>query len=920
MRAFPFHVRRKGGSEAAERVLEAKRAFFSANNGSKLGIQEGGEPRSVLDRRSPSPPTSTATVSSSLGGSGSSDNAGVAAVSESAAGEGGGGGAGWKEEWAAELHPVPADLDLGFNASGAKCGLGVDDWETILSEDSAISPVREQTFLGWIMGDADHPTSARLKQHLFAHSPPDFDVNNGGFGLGILDPGNGSIEDVGTFVAANSVGGDFPFPSSNSWVSPPSTVTSIKETPIFPTNDSQLISPPLPPAGNFASLFSLPPGIYLPDPLEDKLQLFGSSFLFNHQSAAPNPSFFLRVGQAEKQQLSHLLIPTQPKLPFLASGGSSDFFPRQQLEQQQQNPGFSPPQLQQRSVKPKLSVSGDDAATPVAAQQLQQALVDLLIEAAKMVEVRNFVGAHRILARLNHQLPSPSGKPLLRSVFYFKEALQRILCNGPIPDLSCNASSLHQQSPLSMQFDILHKLSAYKTFSEVSPIIQFSNFTCIQALLEELCTSDCIHIIDFDIGVGGQWSSFMQELAQRRLSAANPVRMLKMTVIVSNYVQDNLELHLVRDNLAHFASDLNIPFELHFHSLESSDTMELHVTGGDAVAVNLPIGSGNLPLPSILRLVKQLSPKIVVSVDHGWDWSDLSFSQHFLHTFQSSMVLMDSIDATGTNQDMTAKIEKFLLQPRIESSILGRYLAPVKILPWRTLFTTSGFIPIQLSSFMETQADCLLKRVQVRGFHVEKRQATLNLYWQRKELVSVSAWRCFHNLILYYGFNQNFDVLEFELSVQRLKQHIRLPSFWLIARNRSKKTSLFILKQKDSLQALTWQWLKLSGIVNRPAAATGSNVVGRCVTALARWRSTIWHIIEEEPRTMRFLSVQQRTPPRDVQDRSVGAWGSLAQDCKVVNAQGRIFRCKLSIPCRIMQIKENGATVASTRKKRFLLS
>ncbi|XP_074561412.1 uncharacterized protein LOC141817674 isoform X2 [Curcuma longa] len=700
MRSLPFHGQGKRGSEAGERVLEGKQAFWRVD---KRVV----EPRSVLDHRSPSPPTSTATLSSSLGGSGSTDTAGVAAVSgdptdkwglsDSAAEERG--GAGWKEEWAAELQAVPSGLEAG----GAKCGLGVDDWETMLSQDSLVSPVREQSFLGCIVGDGDDdPASARFKQHLLTHGLPDFDVDDCGFGLGILDSGNGSIEDVG---------GGFPFTGSNSWVSPPSNCIGIKGTTvdIIPQNDSQLISPPLPPAGNFSSPFSFPPGIYLPEPLEDKLQLFSSSFLLNQQPATPNPSFFLRVGQAEQQQLPPLLVPTQPKchlpigdeymtkLPFLASGGSSGLFHRRQpYEKQQQHPGFSPQQLQQRPVTPKLPIFGDDATTPAAAQQkqLQQALVDLLTEAAKMVEARNFAIAHGILARLNHQLPSPVGKSLIRSAFYFKEALQHILCNSPSPDLSCNLSSHHQKSPLSSylsaQFDIVHKLSAYKTFSEVSPIVKFSNFTCVQALLEELSSSDRIHIVDFDIGVGGQWSSFMQELAQRCLSSANPLRMLKITVLVPNYSQDNLELHLVRDNLTHFASDLNIPFEFYFQSLESFDALGLHVAGGETIAVNLPVGFGSLPLTSILCLVKKLSPKIVVSVDQGCNRNDLPFWQHFLHTFQSTIALMDSIDASGTNQDMTAKMEKFLLQPRIESSVLRRYLAPDKILPWRTIFTTSG--------------------------------------------------------------------------------------------------------------------------------------------------------------------------------------------------------------------------------------
>lgn len=179
-------------------------------------------------------------------------------------------------------------------------------------------------------------------------------------------------------------------------------------------------------------------------------------------------------------------------------------------------------------------------------------------------------------------------------------------------------------------------------------------------------------------------------------------------------------------------------------NLESFDPVSiLAMSQEEAIAVNLPVSSSLGPsISTIFRLVKQLSPKIVISVDHGCDRSELSFSRHFLHCFQSSMVLLDSIDAAGTTPEVAHKIERFLLQPRIESAVLGRHRFVEKMLTWRSLFVSTGFVPLPFSNFTETQAECLLKRVQVRGFHVEKRQSSLYLYWQRGELVSVSAWRC----------------------------------------------------------------------------------------------------------------------------------------------------------------------------------
>ncbi|PQQ07674.1 hypothetical protein Pyn_32822 [Prunus yedoensis var. nudiflora] len=80
-------------------------------------------------------------------------------------------------------------------------------------------------------------------------------------------------------------------------------------------------------------------------------------------------------------------------------------------------------------------------------------------------------------------------------------------------------------------FDVIFKMGAYKVFSEVSPLIQFVNFTCNQALLEAVSDTDQIHIVDFDIGFGAHWASFMQELPVRNRGATAPS--LRITAFAS---------------------------------------------------------------------------------------------------------------------------------------------------------------------------------------------------------------------------------------------------------------------------------------------------------------------------------------------------------------------------------------------------
>ncbi|KAJ4953881.1 hypothetical protein NE237_030713 [Protea cynaroides] len=808
---MPFSLQGKGVLEVAE--ISDFSSSISSVLGSKWkkGSCLGSEPTSVLDpRRSPSPPTSTSTLSSSLGGGGGSiDTAGVAAVSDippqkwlptqkqedisaAVAEPPGVDGVSRKDEWSSGLHPIPTALEIvsGSGTGAEKCGLGMEDWESMLSE-SAASPGQEHSLFRWIMGDVEDPSSG-LKQLLQGGGGSEFEANAS---FGIVDQGFSFEPSGGGALASASSGGNvmgtfnpsLSIPGSGFPANFNATTTTTNnnhhsgrvgsvpntaslpnyKSPCFVPNSSS--NPPNPifsSPNNLPLPLSLPPSLFYQqqqqnhlEPSDEKPQLFNPQLLINQQQInhSQNPAFFMPLSFAQQEQ--HLLLPPQakrhhgavvdstsqiPKVPFTDSG--QELFLRRQQQQQQQQAfpqqlQLLPQHLQQRPTmgpKPKVMGAGDEVVHQQQQQQQlqqQQALVDQLFKAAELVETGNSVHARGILARLNHQL-SPVGKPLERAAFYFKEALQLLL-------LTINPGSSPPKRN-STPFDVVLKIGAYKAFSEISPLLQFANFTCNQALLEALDGFDRVHIIDFGIGLGGQWASFMQELAVRNRGAPS----LKITAFASPSPHDSLELGLTRENLTHFANDLGIAFELDIVNLDSFDPASwshaLHVRESEAVAVNLPVGSSSNHLasvPALLRFVKQLSPKIVVSVDRGCDRSDLPFSQHFLNALHSYSFLLDSLDAVNVNSDAVHKIERFLFQPRIESIVLGRQHTPDKLPPWRSLFAQAGFSPLTFSNFTETQAECLVKRFQVRGFHVEKRQASLVLCWQRRELVSASAWR-----------------------------------------------------------------------------------------------------------------------------------------------------------------------------------
>ncbi|KAL4566618.1 hypothetical protein LXL04_030738 [Taraxacum kok-saghyz] len=148
----------------------------------------------------------------------------------------------------------------------------------------------------------------------------------------------------------------------------------------------------------------------------------------------------------------------------------------------------------------------------------------------------------------------------------------------------------------------------------------------------------------------------------------------------------------MHENLSQFAHEMGVSFELEVVNFDSFDPRSFPVSGNEAIVVNLPI------------------------------WTDLPFPHYLLQGLQYYEVLLDSIDGGNVVSEISNKIERFLFQPQIESLVLGKLQVPEPMPHWRSLFTAGGYSPVFLSNFAETQADCVVKRMQVQGFHIEKKQ------------------------------------------------------------------------------------------------------------------------------------------------------------------------------------------------------
>ncbi|GAB2217100.1 hypothetical protein Drorol1_Dr00000261 [Drosera rotundifolia] len=762
----------------------------SRSNSSKSSVCcsiDSSEPSSILDtRRSPSSPTSSSALSSAAPGAAAATTAttattvGLVGFSETNPNSNSNtdtpiqlpeplSGGQRKEDWAAELQNLHNGSDIGsgcsVGGSGGE-GLGMGDFEGMFQ-------VGDGSLVPWLVGEAEELGGLGFKQLMPSPGNP-LDYMGGGGGSGIRDVESGSGE--GSLLAALSsnlgfsgsgflhtgiVGSVIPSCSSGSGADCKVGYNAASGLIANANIQSGSLFSPL--MNNNANPVSLQPGVMLHqlDAGDEKHRIFSPQLLINQQQAHTIQSSIMLSPSLGYCQLEQNVA--QPQAKRHNPGAALDYnmgrglfldqgheFPmRKRFEMQQQFPvalgqqGASQQKQMMVSKQKNVGMGNEMVQQHYQSQQhhqqlQEQAARDLLHKVVDLIQSGNFSHAQEILARLNHQQHPAPAKPLIKVALCVKEALQLLLLMGnpaAIPPPKC-------LSPV----DVIHKMNAYKVFSEVSPFMHFVNLTTTQAILEELEDAESIHIMDFDIGCGAKWASFIQELPLRKLRA----RSLKITAFATFFSYHQLELTLMHENLTQFANDVGILLELQIVNFDTFDPSNSSIpnfrtSGNESIAVYFPVwASSSRPYLSqpLLRFIRQHSPKIMVSMDRGCDRCDLSFSQHLLHALDSCTNLLESLDSPSVPSDVVNKIEKFFVQPAIESALLGRLHVQDKVPPWKNILAASGFSSWSFSNLTETQADYVVKRTPGRGFRVDKRQASLVLSWQGRELVAASVWKC----------------------------------------------------------------------------------------------------------------------------------------------------------------------------------
>ncbi|GMJ14945.1 SCARECROW-like 8 [Hibiscus trionum] len=322
--------------------------------------------------------------------------------------------------------------------------------------------------------------------------------------------------------------------------------------------------------------------------------------------------------------------------------------------------------------------------------------------------------------------------------------------------LKSRVNSVENPPPVAELFSREHA-AATQLLYDLSPCFKLGFLAANQAILDAtLDQPSCnkFHVIDFDIGQGGQYINLLHALSER--GNGKPA-MVKITAIADNGGDERLKL--VEDKLSQIAEKVGVCLKfVVVSSLKLSDLSResLGIEPDEPLAVNFAFKLYRMPDESVsvenprdelLRRVKGLAPRVVTLVEQDMNTNTAPFASRVVEACGYYGALFDSVESTVSRDNPErAKLEEGLLR-KIANSVACEWRDRVERCEvfgkWRARMSMAGFELKPLSpTIAETMRAKLNSGNRVNpGFTVKEENGGVSFGWLGRTLTVASAWR-----------------------------------------------------------------------------------------------------------------------------------------------------------------------------------
>ncbi|GLT74880.1 hypothetical protein SLA2020_466450 [Shorea laevis] len=398
---------------------------------------------------------------------------------------------------------------------------------------------------------------------------------------------------------------------------------------------------------------------------------------------------------------------------------------------------------------PKESTSSDSNVSSISSNKevshaSPRTPKELLIDCAAALSEGNIEEASTIINDLRQKV-SIQGDPSQRIAAYMVEGLAaRMAASG-----KCLYKALKCKEPPSDD-----RLAAMQILFEICPCFKFGFMSANGAIMEALKDEKRVHIIDFDINQGNQYIALIQALAKQ--SSKPPFLRLTGIDDPESIQRATGGLEIVGQRLETLAEMLGVPFE--FQSVPSRTSVVnpsmLDCRAGEALIVNFAFLLHHMPDESVstinqrdqlLRMVKNLNPKLVTVVEQDVNANTAPFFPRFIAAYNYYSVVFESLDATLPRESQDRiNVEKQCLAKDIVNIVacegeerVERYEVAGK---WRARMMMAGFKSCSMSPNVIDMIQKLIKQYSDR-YELKEEFGALHFGWEGKSLIVSSAWR-----------------------------------------------------------------------------------------------------------------------------------------------------------------------------------
>nr|GMD30144.1 DELLA protein RGL1-like [Ipomoea batatas] len=294
------------------------------------------------------------------------------------------------------------------------------------------------------------------------------------------------------------------------------------------------------------------------------------------------------------------------------------------------------------------------------------------------------------------------------------------------------------------------KDEALRLVYEICPHIQFGHYIANASIVEALEGESFIHVVDLGLSLGLPHGHQWRHLIQRLASSNRPLRRLRITAV-------GTLLHRFRsigEELKDYASGhgINLEFSIVESNLETLKASDIKIVDGEVLAVNSVLQLHRVvkesrgALNSVLQIIHELSPKILVLVEQDSGHNGPFFLGRFMEALHYYSAIFDSLDAMLPKYDTRrAKIEQFYFAEEIKNIVSCEGPARVerheRVDQWRRRMSRAGFQAAPIKMVAQAK-QWLAKTSPCEGYTVTEEKGCLVLGWHSKPIVAASCWKC----------------------------------------------------------------------------------------------------------------------------------------------------------------------------------